>query len=265
MQTVAGDAQRLLERWDGRRWSIVNTPAPSGTTVTFFANVACATTTDCTIVGYQGSSPRSTLIEHWNGNTWSVVPSPTVAATMTYLSGVACPSTTFCIAVGWSGDIDEQRITEVWDGHVWSIASTPAPAGDSLLFVMCTAVGSGSVQGAEPPRFALTWSSGRWREHATPSPPNVDESQPDGLIRVACSTMSACAAVGSYSTGAPDYRRRPMVDGWNGISWTSEPIVQPSNEGALLGAACLSATVCFVVGWESPTPGTATTLIEQSS
>lgn len=96
---TVGDASALLsgsaslsERWDGKKWSIVNAGNPFFVP-SFFAsqslsNLTCNSASNCWAVG--------SSIEHWNGTTWTIVGTPTNDG----LSGVACPQANACWAVG---------------------------------------------------------------------------------------------------------------------------------------------------------------------
>jgi len=116
----------LVERWDGKQWSIV--PSPSPTVDSELSAVKCVTVSDCVAVG--GPSPYSRmnpqvspvgrsfpddaspfigsfppaghrLIEHWNGRTWSIVASPGPSpASNSELFGVSCATRAECMAVG---------------------------------------------------------------------------------------------------------------------------------------------------------------------
>src|ERR1700690_2175182 len=65
-------AKSLIERWDGRRWSIVPTPNPPGKTAVTLNALACPTASSCLAVGkYATSSWSRPLVERWTGRDWS--------------------------------------------------------------------------------------------------------------------------------------------------------------------------------------------------
>ena len=71
-----GPTMTLVERWDGKKWSIASSPNP-GTKVSDLAAVSCWSTARCFAVGTQTSaSTTKTLTESGNGGTWTVVASP---------------------------------------------------------------------------------------------------------------------------------------------------------------------------------------------
>jgi hypothetical protein len=65
---------------------------------------------------------------------------------------------------------------------------------------------------------------------------------------VSCAAASACTAVGSDSTAGS--QAVPMAEGWDGLTWVSEPIPNPpgSTLALLYGVSCTSASVCTAVG-----------------
>ncbi len=67
------------------------------------------------------------------------------------------------------------------------------------------------------------------------------------LNDVSCATATSCTAAGDY-----DYYPAPagpLVEVWNGRSWSVTPAPRPSGGyGQLFGVSCTSATVCTAVG-----------------
>jgi hypothetical protein len=71
-----GPTMTLVERWDGKKWSIASSPNP-GSKVSDLAAVSCWNTKSCFAVGTQtNASTTQTLTERGNGSTWTVVTSP---------------------------------------------------------------------------------------------------------------------------------------------------------------------------------------------
>jgi hypothetical protein len=108
----------LVERWNGRGWTITPTPAP-GNRGAMYA-VSCSSVSACTAVGVSNSDGDGETAERWNGHSWTIqhMPNP---KPMTYngsrLSGVSCPSRSVCVAVG--RDIYPQTgttLAERWTG-----------------------------------------------------------------------------------------------------------------------------------------------------
>jgi hypothetical protein len=98
-----GYGATLVERWNGKRWTIVRSPNPRGFTFSQFSGISCASARSCVAAGTYaiGSAPGATLIEQWNGSAWAIQPSanPRKAANSA-LTGVSCVEATRCLAVG---------------------------------------------------------------------------------------------------------------------------------------------------------------------
>ena len=151
---VLGNTLSLVERWNGRRWSIQRTPNPADATVSSLSGVSCASATACTAVGGasivldSGATENPTLVERWNGRRWSIqrTPNPT-GPVVSGLGGVSCASATVCTAVGGvligvnTRAPESLTLVERWNGRRWSIQPTPNPAlaegGGQLLGVSC--------------------------------------------------------------------------------------------------------------------------------
>src|SRR6516164_9397963 len=180
---------------------------------------------------------------------WSIVQTQNSLARTGQLAGVSCPSSSSCTAVGnfIRGSGVAVTLAEHWDGRRWAIQATPSPrkAKLSLLFGVscsspsaCTAVGQAvSNQGASTP-LAERWNGTQWRIQATPNPPVGNGA----LFGVACTSSSACNAVGSSNSGT-------LAEHWNGTRWRIQATPSPSAGGGFLASvACASASACTAVG-----------------
>lgn len=140
----------LAERWDGKHWSIEDTPR-SGVSESDLNGVSCDSKTTCTAVGARDADGH-TLVERWNGHRWSPQPSPSSGKGISVLDGVSCASRTACTAVGTfnrpGGDL--VTLVERWGGKRGLIQQTPDPTGATLseldgvscgVKMLCTAVG----------------------------------------------------------------------------------------------------------------------------
>ena len=57
----------LAERWNGTKWSIQQTPNPTGGSGNQLVGVSCASTSACTAAGqYSNGTTTVTLAERWN-------------------------------------------------------------------------------------------------------------------------------------------------------------------------------------------------------
>jgi len=99
---TGGDAQNLVEQYNGSTWSIVGSPDTSSSQPNLLEGVACASATDCQAVGFSNNgSIEQTVAAQYSGSSWSIVPSPDVTSSRdNELFAVACASTADCRAVG---------------------------------------------------------------------------------------------------------------------------------------------------------------------
>jgi hypothetical protein len=136
-----GPPKTLVERWNGKTWSIVASPNP-GTTNSQLTAVSCVSPTRCVAVGqFTSAADRTsvlkTLVEGWNGTAWSNVTSPNPAgATVSGATDVSCATSTSCVAVGRYTTSASPRAVDAGpfktliqksNGTTWSIATTPDP------------------------------------------------------------------------------------------------------------------------------------------
>ena len=154
------DTGTLGERWNGLRWSLMNTPNPGSSVEPHLNSVSCTSPTACMAVGHYYSSPAGSathhlaLVERWNGRVWSIENTPEPSgAVSSFLNAVSCTARLACTAVGTYdlGHGHHAPWAERWNGRRWSLSDVPAPAGSSesrLAAVSCsgesacTAVGS---------------------------------------------------------------------------------------------------------------------------
>jgi hypothetical protein len=154
--TTGSISHALVERWNGKEWSVQTVPSPEGAEDTALSEVSCTSATACTAVGDYYNGNHHAMAVAWNGKAWSL---QTVAkpAEEKYskLIGVSCRSSEYCIAVGEdtskSGTL---TLAEVWNGKEWSVQSTPNPSSGAILESVscvstteCMAIGRDIVNG----------------------------------------------------------------------------------------------------------------------
>ena len=275
--TETGTTRPLIERWNGRGWSVVPSPAKPHTIASALVAVSCATRKSCMAVGNSRASttsPTVPLIEHWNGSRWSVVPSPAPrGSTGTYLNAVSCSSAKVCIAVGnyTSSFTSGSALVARWNGSKWMLMSSPNPgraAVTQLLGVSCTgagpalscwAVGQYALAASGTPYLTATvrLAHGKWS--VVPSPNHGDHNSQ--LMSVSCTSAKSCFAAGSWERGYG----ASLVEHWNGKRWT---IVNSANPrgftfSQLSGISCWSARSCVATGTYAIGSAPGATLIEQ--
>jgi hypothetical protein len=176
------DTKALTMRFDGTRWSWVQTPPlPKQITYTSLSTVSCATGTSCHGVGRYGdaaayggeccvNAPRAM---RWNGLRWLVVDTPSRQGRRALdLYGISCPAVAACVVVGTSTDAavvnSARALVERWDGTHWTVAS--GPTGPTTLNAItcgsptaCMAVGAAGRQPA-----VARLSGGHWTATTVP-------------------------------------------------------------------------------------------------
>jgi hypothetical protein len=205
----------LVERWNGKHWSIQAAPIPAGAQHSGLIAVSCASATACTAVG-SVEFGSAVLVERWNGEHWSIQPTAEPAgATHSELDAVSCPSATTCTAVGYVtvgpatvGYPSAAPLAERWNGKRWTIQRTPNPGNGAFLEgvscatrTSCTAVGHDNAAGQAPAALAERWNGKKWSIQPTPHP------QSASLAAVSCPSPTTCTAAGSN-------HGNPLIEQW---------------------------------------------------
>lgn len=243
----------LAARWQGSRLRTEATPNPLLSALVTLTSVSCPTTSVCTAVGYLHNAAthwQPVAIREAQGR-WSPESPPTPpGAINSELDAVSCPTTTACTAVG-TAQLDNSNVplAEVWDGTAWTMTSLPPvpPGSATLAAVSCTAAnactavgqhGDGGTDTASIRTLAERWNGNHWVVQSTPSP----GSDGSGLHGVACTSASACVAVG-YDEGATG---QSMLLGllWNGATWSRSTA---SAFGLQDAVSCPAANACLEV------------------
>lgn len=225
-----GGRSVLVERWNGRRWSIQATPGIPGMGL---GGVSCPAVRVCVAVGSEGFSG---LVERWNGAKWSVQSTPEGGGTFAVphaLSAVSCSSPTACTAVGTlgSGPDSDPTLVERWNGQAWSVQQSSASGAltgvSCPALTMCMAVGENCEGAAGCDPIGERWNGRDWIRRDPPD---------DAGDKVSCGSTRSCIAIGtSVEIG---------IARWDGLSWRA--IVD--NDMFLSGVSCTSARHCIAVG-----------------
>jgi WD40 repeat protein len=157
--------QPLIEHWDGKQWSVAQTPDVGRG---WLAGIAVVSPGDVWAVGNDGSGGSGgALTMHWDGATWKDVPLPIGASG---LNGAVAIARDDVWAVG-QGEVLH------WDGTQWSIVSpitNPANAsGEGSFLNSVTATSKSDLWAAG--QLVIHWSStdnwmdqGWWETQVTP-------------------------------------------------------------------------------------------------
>jgi hypothetical protein len=250
----------MSEKWDGRTWQALDTPAPG--VESDLSDVSCLTATFCLAVGaatFMISPPCSsgscTVALTWNGSTWQQAGTPADGS----LSAVSCVSAASCIAVSRSQAM-------AWDGTDWTqlTLAQPATAGMSLPAIACrSGTGCMAVGGYRTPDGAVLplaeqWNGSIWRVRRTPGPGDAF----NGLSGVSCASVTRCMAVGNRINGSDV--QVTLAERWDGRRWLVLPTPNPGPRlNVLTGVSCPAAANCMAVGYYFDAAGSRQALAEQ--
>lgn len=232
-------------------------PEPGGNADSFLTGVQCFSASACLAVGdyINPAGKQLAMAERWEGHRWELqaMPSPT-GQDLTYLTAVSCFSASTCTAVGYSqqGIADTATVAVRWNGTAWQLQSTPNVGRrgrqPSQQRVVPDRVG---VHGGRELRAGPDWPVlGRalgwcWVDRDGRCQPR--RRQPGRrqrqcvLSSVACPSVHACVAVGSWNGGKKS--GGALVENWDGTKWA----VQSTPTGgldAVVAVSCSATAAC---------------------
>lgn len=222
-----GNAQALIERWNGTSWKLQSSPNPTTAQDTVLHAVSCTTPTACTAVGaYSNSSfPHIEFAEAWNGSSWSLQDVPFFSKEALF-HGVSCTSPSACTAVGYYfANAGQLALTDRWDGSNWNYQHNPSVTGAQLTSLgavscasstACTGVGSYVDSTNHAKTLAEAWNGNSWSIAPTP---NATGQTASALRGVSCSSTTACTAVGQSTNTNGGFTFHSLVERWNGTAW----------------------------------------------
>jgi hypothetical protein len=166
---------------------------------------------------------------------------------------------------------------ESWDGAHWHLLAIAKPPGVASVgpqavtcpsSTECVAVGTGMTATASNSIsvvLAETWTAAKgW---TTSQPVQPGGTGFNALGSISCPTTSLCyAAGGADAFGGPAAQQLPLVERWDGSTWTRVTVGKPADATSpfLNGIACASAGQCAAVG-DYTVGKTMNGLIEQLS
>lgn len=147
----ASSAVPLAYRWDGKSWSSLPIPKPTGALWTVLDAVDCFSPTSCIALGDADNSskgPGYFFGEALSGASWSLFNMPNTQkfdmGNLTGLYGLSCPQGNSCLAVGsalgytagQSGADFPGGVADTWDGTSWASVKSPSPpeGGSYILY-----------------------------------------------------------------------------------------------------------------------------------
>jgi hypothetical protein len=250
----AGRSLPLVERWNGRRWSVQHVPMHHRAKHGDLMGISCASPVACVAVGSSSVHPGGAsklLLERWNGRRWSKQNAPLPSdATDGFLDGVSCVSAHACIAVGASYvGYQISPLAERWNGHHWSRQKIPGRGMGGLSGVSCFSAVACTAVGSTPPStktLAERWNGHHWSIQRTPNPGGTKTTAQNTLSAIWCPSARACTAVGSYH---PPHVSNALVEQWNGSKWAVQSLSRVGIASWLYGISCTSAHSCTAVGF----------------
>jgi hypothetical protein len=188
---------------------------------------------------------------------------------------VSCTSASACTAAGnlnGTASAGTTTLVERWNGKTWAVQPTPKlSAGQGSFFNgvactvgACTAVGL-YLTNSGPLTLAERWTGTGWHIQATPNLSGAFDIDPPA---VACPSVSACIAVGGYTTDAP---KLTLAEQWTG---TGQSALLSQRRSVALGtfpSACPRALLLRPPQGSQRTPATpqqwarAETLLNRAS
>jgi hypothetical protein len=264
----------LAAHWDGSAWSIVATPATTGSAKSILSGVAALGPADAWAVGRSRAS--TALIEHWNGSQWAIVPSPNPAppAGQTFagsaLTAVSARSASDIWAVGSyttakGTTANSFTLTEHWNGSAWSVVPSPNTAAPSVNGVQQLLHGVTAVSASD------VWAVGNTIDAASGSflpdktlilhyngtawsvVPSPDHPAEDVLAAVTAVSSTDVWAVGNFvERTATSTISRSLSLHWNGTAWSTvaSPNGGPGSGDTLLnGVSALGSGEVWAAGF----------------
>lgn len=267
------DVGPLVEHWDGTRWAVSATlapPTPAGSTVSaikaFSPNNVWITVTPLKALG---GSPGHNWIEHWDGTTWNYVsyPGETDPAADPQLWSMSGTSPDDLWIFGGRHDMDGP-VAYHWTGNGFTATEMPTP--DATIGYRFTSAGAAAandvwVAGFYGDSNTKTYIplTEQWDGHAWHAIPGQAPSSGDGYTvfnGITVISPKDAWAVGDYTTG-PYSKAQPLVEHWNGTTWTMSglPGFNPDDITQVASVSASSATDIWAVGFsEQPIPDAGT-------
>ena len=198
------------------KWVQVRAQTPAGRFSSYsFGSTSCLSASDCLSASTHvvtSTETEGVFVEHWNGKSWSTMKLPSFGQAAA--SGTTCLSASDCWFVGarFQKGYPTHAVVLHWNGKKWAVSPSPSVKTASGL--------------------------------------NGIACYPSGCVSVGveCVKGTACFSLnGAYWTAAV----RPLVENWNGKSWSISRSVQPAGSYAasLNEVRCTSAKQCVTIGF----------------
>lgn len=245
-----------VAEYDGSWTNVVDVPSP-GDDENVLTAVSCRSATSCLAVGYQTGEedeiPLTESIHVSSGVTVTEAGSNESFTAYEELWGVSC-TPSVCVATGYGSDNEwyASGFAETWNSHSWVTDPVQAPA--SLAFTdldavacmsakLCIVGGDYDAQSTLFTDLPLveTLTSHGFRVSTFPR----QFTPYSELEAVVCASRTSCVADGEVDTGDLYV---PLVEVWNGKTWTSLFAPRGLFGAWLGGVTCTSTTFCLLTG-----------------
>jgi hypothetical protein len=247
----------LALHYNGTSWSVVTTPQPGVQTRELY-DVEALAARNAWAVGwyYDTGFVAESLVLHWNGTSWLKTDVPNPGNGINQLYGVGASSPTDVWAVGTTTSAGDPRgsrhpLALHYNGTAWSTVPMPDTASGSALLRSVTAISPtdawavGSQSGYSQP-VAYHWNGTAWSLVSTPA---VGSPGNNLFYRVTALDSGRVWAVG-YTSGSAS-GPQPLVERWNGSTWSVEPTPTQPLGGAAQGVAAIAGSAGTATVWVS--------------
>jgi hypothetical protein len=204
-------ASALIERWDGRRWTIVPAaPAITGALVEL-NGVDAVSPSDAWAVGWILTGPEvdaQPVVQRWDGRVWNPVPLPDLPGSR--FSDVLAKAPDDVWAVG---ERDGQPLVLRFDGSRWTdVSPRVSSAVNRLNGIGVDSAGTvhvaGQAVGRDNEWHSLLLARGRDGRWTSQNPPHPGVSD---MLNAIAFAGGAGFAVGEYLTGVEHLPEQPLV------------------------------------------------------
>jgi hypothetical protein len=241
----------LVEHWNGTHWKVVASPNVNNSLSDSLSGVAAIAANDVWAVGSyrDASNTQQTLIEHWNGAQWSIVQSPNVQSLFNVLAAISPVSAKDIWAVGnASGGNGFQPLFEHWNGAQWSIVQSQGTGGLSGVAAIASndVWAVGAISGNNIQTLIEHWNGSTWSVVSS-SGPGVAINNLNGIAAISANNVWAVGD--DADSGAPSAQYRPLIEHWNGSSWSVVTIRMRGTSDFINGISAVSASNIWAVGF----------------
>ncbi len=239
----------LIERRSKSRWAVVSSPNVAGS----LTGIAAIAGNNVWAVGENDSAGmQETLIEHWNGNAWKIISSPNFAPTGNTLAAISVDSASDIWAVGTTTSTSTgsgyQPLIEHWNGTKWNLSSSPVVSG-RLFSVAAIAAKDAWAVGSYAGQSGIQtlvehWNGTAWSVVSSPSPSAINTL--NSVVKISANDVWAAGDSTNSSTPSADYT--PLIEHWNGTTWSVVSAVLAGSSDLVNGMAAVSSNDIIVVG-----------------